>query len=590
MNKRDYLLLKNATTKTDLANILGISTSFLTRILYKPNLTEGQKINYDQAIAKHYHQFNIAKRSGGIRTIYAPSQELKDIQHRLSVLLQNCTEVIRSENNIKIDCQVSHGFERKRSIITNALMHKDKKNILNLDLENFFGSINFGRVRGFFISNKNYQLNPMIATVIAQIACYNNSLPQGSPCSPVIANLIASSLDIKLLKIAQKSGCSYSRYADDITFSTRKKSFPSALIKQTHPLELSKSLLREIKRAGFSVNPKKTRLQYKNSRQEVTGLLTNKKINIKSEYWRLTRAMAHKQFKSGTFVITNNDGSTREGTLNELEGRLAFIDSIDYHNNIEKSKLPRTSLKKTTGLNGFKEKLNSREITYSRFLFYKNFHANEYPTILTEGKTDIIYLKSALSQLKSTYPNLVENNAPTRLKLKFLNLNKKTAYFLDLVEGTASLFRFVQRYKVEKKYFYESKGKSPVILILDNDQGPNALLNYLINKIFPNQRTVLEIRNSGFLHIFENLYLILTPLKTENSFSEMEDLFDPNTLSTKISGKTFSPNENADKSKFYGKHIFSTKVISQKKEAINFDKFKYIFDEIEKVNQHFSSL
>ena len=89
MNKRDYLLLKNATTKTDLANILGISTSFLTRILYKPNLTEGQKINYDQAIAKHYHQFNIAKRSGGIRTIYAPSQELKDIQHRLSVLLQN---------------------------------------------------------------------------------------------------------------------------------------------------------------------------------------------------------------------------------------------------------------------------------------------------------------------------------------------------------------------------------------------------------------------------------------------------------------------------------------------------------------------
>src|SRR5690606_34283132 len=105
---------------------------------------------------------------------------------------------------------------------TNAAVHKGKRTILNLDLDDFFGQFNFGRVRGYFIANKHFELDPHIATVIAQIACYENSLPQGSPCSPVIANLITASLDMRLLRLANSCGCSYSRYADDITFSTRK--------------------------------------------------------------------------------------------------------------------------------------------------------------------------------------------------------------------------------------------------------------------------------------------------------------------------------------------------------------------------------
>ncbi|AWY01573.1 hypothetical protein A8139_17590 [Marinomonas primoryensis] len=127
---------------------------------------------------------------------------------------------------------LSHGFVRKRSIITNAMMHIGKKNVLNIDLENFFDSFNFGRVQGFFIKNKNFQLNPIIATMIAQIACYDKKLPQGSPCSPVITNLITHSLDIRLASLAKKYKCTYSRYADDITFSTRKSLFPSQIMRE----------------------------------------------------------------------------------------------------------------------------------------------------------------------------------------------------------------------------------------------------------------------------------------------------------------------------------------------------------------------
>ncbi|MFX7853813.1 reverse transcriptase domain-containing protein, partial [Acinetobacter baumannii] len=88
-------------------------------------------------------------------------------------------------------------------------------------------TINFGRVRGFFLKDKNFALHEKVATVIAQIACHDNKLPQGSPCSPVISNLIGHMMDIMLVRLASATGCSYSRYADDLTFSSNKGKFSS---------------------------------------------------------------------------------------------------------------------------------------------------------------------------------------------------------------------------------------------------------------------------------------------------------------------------------------------------------------------------
>ncbi|HGW7490657.1 TPA: reverse transcriptase domain-containing protein, partial [Escherichia coli] len=113
---------------------------------------------------------------------------------------------------------------------------------------------NFGRVRGYFIANQNFKLHPNVATIIAQIACLDGSLPQGSPCSPVITNLICRILDFRLSKLAVTYGCSYSRYADDITFSTNKKNIPDALVSNEKENEPGKILVEEIHRAGFTLN------------------------------------------------------------------------------------------------------------------------------------------------------------------------------------------------------------------------------------------------------------------------------------------------------------------------------------------------
>ena len=116
-----------------------------------------------------------------------------------------------------------------RSIITNARQHRNRRYVFNVDIQDFFGSINFGRIRGYFIADKNFQLQSKVATVLAQIACFENALPQGSPCSPIISNLIGHIVDIHLAKLAARVGCTYTRYADDLTFSTNKPTFPNQI-------------------------------------------------------------------------------------------------------------------------------------------------------------------------------------------------------------------------------------------------------------------------------------------------------------------------------------------------------------------------
>jgi len=215
--------LKKIATKPSFAKLLEVNPSFLTNVLYvlKPDT--------------QYTTFTIPKKNGGTRTIKAPSVKLKSLQSNLSNLLLDCIDEINEAKQTKKGTYkqaLSHGFVRNCSIMTNALMHLNQKNVLNIDLKDFFDSFNFGRVRGFFIKNHHFQLDPAIATVIAQIACYDNKLPQGSPCSPVITNLITHSLDIKLSSLAKKHSCIYSRYADDMTFSTRKSEFPKQIMRQ----------------------------------------------------------------------------------------------------------------------------------------------------------------------------------------------------------------------------------------------------------------------------------------------------------------------------------------------------------------------
>lgn len=573
--------LRKAQTKKEFALILGLNASFLTRTLYI------------RQVDSQYHQFLIPKRSGGFRTINAPTAELKDIQSRLSVLLLDCVDEINKSK--KIVPKLSHGFTRERSIITNAEKHINRRNILNIDLSDFFDSFNFGRVRGFFIKNSNFLLHEHIATVIAKVSCLNNSLPQGSPCSPVITNLIAHPLDIRLASLAKRNSCTYSRYADDITFSTRNKEFSIEIVNvEDCTVLIGNTLRKEIDRAGFKINDKKTRVQFSDSRQDVTGLVVNNKVSIKSEYWRITRSMCHKLFITGAYIKSTSSGEVG-GTIGELHGRLNFIDSVDkYNRNCPKASIDDKYIKKNNGLN-YRALLNVREKMFSKFLYYRSFYANNKPTILCEGKTDNIYLKSAISMLAKQYPLLANEKTETTpydLLVNFFRYSKRTRYLLDLYGGGSYLKKFVERYQENLKFYQKEIPINPVILILDNDSGPDALLNHLITEKskYPNcTKSKENVRNSEFIHITSNLYLILTP-RIDNDESRMESLFDKSTLSVLVDGRSFDPSKDADTTTTYGKNTFATKVVMEKKATVSFEGFKPLLDRVVSVIQYHMNL
>lgn len=582
--------LKNCSSRNDLAILLDIKPSILSYVLFV------------ESDANKYQEFKIPKKTGGERLIKAPNDRLKKIQRALSDLLLSCIDEINKEKDIS--STLSHGFVKERSIITNAEMHKKSKNILNIDLDNFFDSFNFGRIRGFFIKNNNFLLDPNVATAVAQIACHNNSLPQGSPCSPVITNLITHSLDISLAKLAKKNSCRYTRYADDITFSTRKNSFPVEIMaKLDGAYKASKRLDKEISRAGFSINEKKTRIQYKDSRQDVTGLVVNEKVGIKKEYRRTVKAMCNSLFHTGSYTKLINDEHV-EGSICELEGRLNFIDSVDRHNRINyPEKLSTHYQHRHHGIRS-REVWSSREKTLSKFLFYKWFYANDKTTILCEGKTDNVYLSSAIYKLKDKYPSLIDAKAKsgeTKSLVKFMDYSRRTKFILELAGGTSFLANFIDSYKERYGFYKSEKPEYPVLIILDNDDGlnDNGGIIAKLQKIStiamyptPPKKGDMKskIKNSEFIHVMHNLYIVITPLD-KGKDTMIEDLFEQKLWKTVLNKRTFDPTEKKEpKSSYYGKNDFATRVVRKNKDSINFNGFVPLLDRMQKAIEHYKTV
>jgi RNA-directed DNA polymerase len=181
---------------------------------------------------KKYKTFTLPKKTGGERTISTPISALKIIQWKLNQILTAVYEVKPS----------AHGFVPGKNIVTNAKAHAGKRFVLNLDLADFFGSVNFGRVRGLLMKAP-YNLPANVATVLAQICCHEDKLPQGAPTSPIITNMLCAKMDSQLQRLAKECRATYTRYADDITFSTTLKEFPDALAYAVETEEGDKLLL-----------------------------------------------------------------------------------------------------------------------------------------------------------------------------------------------------------------------------------------------------------------------------------------------------------------------------------------------------------
>ena len=557
--------INDLNTRKDLAYFLGLPPKKLTHLLYI------------KGIDNCYTTFDIPKKSGGIRTIHAPNNELKPILRILASELSKFQQQIWKDHNISQN--ISHGFTQKKSIITNAKIHIRKKYVLNVDLKDFFDCFHFGRVAGYFEKNSYFSLPHDIAIILAQLTCYKGNLPQGAPTSPIISNLICQILDYKVLSLAKKYKLDYTRYADDLTFSTNDKSFVSK--KDDFLSELT--IITE--KGGFEINTNKTRLIFKDSRQSVTGLVVNQKANVERSFYKSTKAMALSLYKNGNFTINEQIGN-----IEQLNGRFAFINQLEKYNN---------SIDKKSKHNIYY--LSSKEKEYRKFLFYKLFIANDMPLIITEGKTDIVYLKSALKNLYKDYPELIKKtkSGNYKFKIKFLSRTKTFCYLFGVSKDGAdtmkNIYNYFSKNKGDKKIYpdyktffqkkYSLNISQPILFLFDHELASKSkplykFINYL-GVISSNKQK--EIENSLFTSIDdENMFLVTNPLIGNQNECEIEELFLEETLGHVISGKNFSLKKDYDTNAFYGKEIFS-KYIASNYKTIDFSNFKVLLDVISQI-------
>ncbi|MES2565499.1 MAG: reverse transcriptase domain-containing protein [Bacteroidota bacterium] len=249
-----------------------------------------------------YKRFSIKKKSGGERSISAPRYKLKTIQKCLNEIF----------NAVFTPHFAATGFVPKKSIVDNAKVHVGKQFVFNTDLKDFFPSTEFRRIKTvlglapFYLTDQN-EINSNkekkkvsdekgkghLAYLIANLCCENGFLPQGAPTSPTLTNLVCQSLDKKLYKFAKKINATYSRYADDITFSANKSIFND---------DFKKTLTQIIEvQENFKINFEKERLQNGGERQSVTGIVVNRKSNVDRKFIKDVRfwLMCWQKFNAG---------------------------------------------------------------------------------------------------------------------------------------------------------------------------------------------------------------------------------------------------------------------------------------------------
>jgi RNA-directed DNA polymerase len=574
--------LKAAKTLTDLAPLLGFTPAGLSWILYK------------KAPAGHYRKFEIPKKRGGVRQISAPLGALKMLQRNLSELLYDCRKELQDAelSLAKLEKRrprspLSHGFRKGQSIFEHARLHQRRRFVLNLDLNDFFPSFNFGRVLGFFIKDRDFALHKKVATVIAQIACFENSLPQGSPSSPIIADMLAHVLDVRLARLAKAHRVTYSRYADDLTFSTNQRQFPVELARQETgspaSWHLGAALVATIEHANLAINAAKTRMQVRPSRQVVTGLTVNTKVNVSQLYSRAVRSMCHSLFEKGSYhcpKVSGEDAPPPESitSLRPLAGMLSHIHYI-------KRKAELVEMPHKTAAKSGKETPGRR--LYARFLFYRYFVALEQPLIMYEGPTDRIYMKYAIRHLAKEHPQLgIWEASKFTPKVNLLNYYANQSHqILDLHGGSGTLQGFINQYKTNLNRYRHQPLSHPVIVLLDNDQGLSEGLQSALRKNFGVEvgLTTKEL----FYPLFANLYLVKTIEIGESGKSCIEDCFDASIKTTPLGGKNFDLNKNADLATTYGKKIFAEHVVVPKAGEIDWGGFNPILLRIAAAIDHY---
>ncbi len=271
----------------------------------------------------HYVYFDIPKKSGGIRSLAAPHQQLATAQHWILTSVLNLLPVH----------ECAHGFVAQHSVLTNATRHVGSSVVINADLTDFFPTITFARVAGLF---RKVGYSPAVATILALIctecprqpvrmadqtyfaASGPRVLPQGACTSPAISNQIAHKLDRRMAAMALKLGWRYTRYADDLTWSTIGEPSPSVgyvLARIRHMVEDE----------GFRINHAKTRVQRRSQQQSVTGVVVNDRPSVSRETIRRVRSILHHAKQTGLAAQNRDNHPHFESWLAGMIGWISMV-------------------------------------------------------------------------------------------------------------------------------------------------------------------------------------------------------------------------------------------------------------------------
>lgn len=275
-SKEEFLDLLNEVQKF----VYGEDTKNIFSLAFFVQCTNPKLFN-EMCIRERYTTFTIKKKSGGERTIMAPFDEF-------CMLLRGFNYILQA---LFIPHPKATGFVPGRSIVSGAKLHTNKNYVYNIDLKDFFHSFERKRVKWMFtqapfnLSGERESLAFLLASLCTHPIEIEGQtriiLPQGAPTSPTLTNILCYGLDKKLSGLAKRFGATYSRYADDITFSSNKSIFKKeAFLSELHRIITSQ---------GLTINEKKTRLQEKEYRQEVTGLIVNEKVNTYRRYVKQLR-------------------------------------------------------------------------------------------------------------------------------------------------------------------------------------------------------------------------------------------------------------------------------------------------------------
>ncbi len=277
------------------------------------SLLQGRTSEYLSSVVNspenHYREFKIKKRSGGQRIITAPFPALLEMQYWI---YENILKTISIN-------PTAHGFTHKKSIITNSKIHAGQNELLKMDLKDFFPSININRIIFIF---KQLGYPNSISFYLASICSYDEALPQGTPTSPILSNIVSRRLDSRLIKFAKRYELRYSRYADDITFSGDR--VPAKLINYISDI---------VSDEGFEVNTEKTRLYKKKSKRIVTGIsVAGQEIKIPRNYKRELKQELHFILKYGLKSHISKKKIRDANYIYSLLGKVNFWLSVEPKN------------------------------------------------------------------------------------------------------------------------------------------------------------------------------------------------------------------------------------------------------------------